>query len=85
MSILTNTDSTNNLRLATELSQEFLVRNYEWNFAGDRRIPTEEEILTGLQALKDTTPDGHFQAQGRLVVINTEGHIDVYLHLGEIE
>lgn len=74
-----------NHELAEELAREFLLRDYQWAFDDGLRVPTEEELLKALEALKENTPDRHFQAQGRLVAINTEGHLDLYLHIGEIE
>lgn len=74
-----------NEELADTLATEFLVRGYEWKFPEGTRVPTREEILNALEFLKEGTQDGHFQIAGRLVVVNSQGHLDVYLHVGEIE
>ena len=73
-------------KLAEYLEAEFIVRDYEWTFSPtEKRNPTKEEIMKGLEFLKDTTPDRHYRIGGHLIVVNANGYLDVYLHIGEIE
>ena len=70
--------------LAETLETEFLVRGYEWSFEDGPRVPTRDEIVVGLEHLAEQTPENHYMAGGRMILVNSDGHKDLYLHIGEI-
>jgi hypothetical protein len=74
-----------NDRLAGELANEFLIRGYTWDFPDGARVPTKEDLLEAIQKIKETTPDGYFRLVGRLAIVNSNGHLDIYLYQGEAE
>jgi hypothetical protein len=70
--------------MAENLAGEFLLNNFTWNFPDGTRVPTEEEIAQALVRLKNETPPDSVQIIGRLVAVNSDGHLDIYLHQGDI-
>lgn len=68
---------------------QFLMedKEYTWNFGGEARIPTADEVKEVLDkayaALYDGVPGSTFEF-GRLIIRHYDANkFDVYLHIGE--
>ena len=66
---------------------EFYTQNTRWKVDGKFVEPTEDDIGKVLDRLAEAVYDGeeNTQAQtGGILVKKQDGHVDVYLHLGEL-
>lgn len=81
--------------LAVTLEQFFLSRGYHWVDQNEETfIPTAEDLQAALDNIKETlvglskdTAEGEYPTleAGRLYCALRDGHLDVYVHAGEID
>lgn len=74
--------------LSKQLALLYKARNYEWSVSGEKHVPTDEDMdkmLDHIKARLDEQPGDAVQLEvGRLIVRREDGHLDVYVHFGEI-
>lgn len=74
--------------LVDDLYKYFTEHYYEWKIDSVYRTPTKDELARLLTAMYTDVRDsvGSISVEsGRLLVKRTDGHVDVYVHVGEIK
>lgn len=68
--------------------QKFMQeKGYTWNFSTGAKTPTTDDIektLGKIVEALETEPDQAQVQIGRMIVKKDNGHLDVYVHIGEI-
>jgi hypothetical protein len=74
--------------IANDVNLHFVVNNFEWKLKdGGKAIPTADDLERTFDEMKrrlDESDDANRIEVGRLVVIRTGEHDDLYVHFGEI-
>lgn len=73
--------------LIDEILVNFYSHNIRWRVNGHLQEPSEDDVRRVLDRLRDAVYDGVDQTQagtGGILVKNDDGHLDVYLHIGEL-
>lgn len=72
------------MSLADKAAGYFESTGHTWNFEDERRIPTADDIQFVIDEAKRLLPNGGQMEMGRLIImINEDGVVDLYTHLGE--
>lgn len=70
--------------LAQELADQFLIRDYTWKQGDKEFVPQAKDFLDAFTYIRKSVTEGSTMVGGRLVAVNADGHLDIYLHIGEI-
>ncbi len=77
------------MSLADEIATFMLLNDKTWTFDGEQKIPTAEdiqqvldEVRRRLYALDSSTGNAQMLIGGMLVKLDN-GHLDVYMHIGD--
>lgn len=71
---------------ADDIADHFVLRNWQWTFDGESRIPTSEEVAGNLDksiAVLYNEPEGTSLQVGGMIIHKSAGHYDIYAHFGE--
>lgn len=74
--------------LARELETIFRRRQWKWKVDGELIVPTRDDILETLELMHARLadePSGTWLELGHMILIKTNGLMDVYMHHGTVE
>jgi len=74
--------------LAHNIHMHFVTNQFHWGHGEEEFTPSPEEIEDGLQFVKERLaqePDGTTMFAGRFAIQKSAGHLDVFVHFGEID
>lgn len=71
------------MELARQLVDQFVERGLKWRIGETLRPPTYEDMKTVLDKAYKELEDGQQMEMGRLIMIKTGTHLDVYLYQGD--
>lgn len=71
------------MELAKQLVDQFVERGYKWRIDDQLRPPSYEDMKEVLDKAYADLEDGQIMEMGRLIMIKTGTHLDVYLYQGD--
>ena len=77
------------MSLADEIATFLLIKDHTWKIGGELQVPSPEDVKIALDRAKEVlygedVSDGAALFVGGMIIKRDGTHLDVYLHIGDI-